>query len=27
VAAALLELELGGRVVEERDGRIHLRWC
>jgi DNA processing protein len=26
VAAALLELELGGRIVEERDGRIHLRW-
>ena len=26
MASALLELELGGRIVEERDGRIHRRW-
>ncbi len=27
LASALLELELAGRVVEERDGRIHRVWC
>ena len=26
LASALLELELAGRVVEERDGRIHPVW-
>lgn len=26
LARVLLELELSGRVVEERDGRIHRRW-
>jgi len=26
IAAALLDLELAGRVVEERDGRFHRVW-
>jgi predicted Rossmann fold nucleotide-binding protein DprA/Smf involved in DNA uptake len=26
LASVLLELELTGRIVEERDGRIHARW-
>jgi DNA processing protein len=26
LAAALLELELAGRIVQDRDGRIHLSW-
>ena len=27
LASALLELELAGRIVQDRDGRIHAIWA